>query len=86
MTVAWFIPNVGLMAQSMIRRSRGLKAVGGVAGALLALTVTAGCNDPAAPPQQQQEQEDGGNQQDGDQQDDQQDGDDQDGGDDQDDD
>lgn len=84
MTGEWFIPNVGVMAQSMIRRSRGLKLVGGVAGALFALTVTAGCNDPAPPPQQQQEQEDGGNQQD--QQDDQQDGDnDQDGGDDQDD-
>ncbi|MBK0870535.1 MAG: hypothetical protein IJH84_19760 [Saccharopolyspora sp.] len=51
--------------------ARGFKIAGGVAAAMLALTVTAGCNDPAPPPQQQQEQ------QDGDQQDDQQDGDEQ---------
>ena len=75
MTAGGLLPNVGVMAHSTIMRSRVGKLVGGAAGALLALTVTAGCNDPAPPPQQQQEQQDGDRP---DQQDDQRDGDQQD--------
>ncbi|MFR9729934.1 hypothetical protein ACL03H_11950 [Saccharopolyspora sp. MS10] len=45
------------MSHSTMRRGRVLKIAGTATGALLALTVTAGCNDPVAPPQQQQEQQ-----------------------------
>ncbi|QGK68824.1 hypothetical protein GIY23_04030 [Allosaccharopolyspora coralli] len=47
----------------MARTTRGIKAAGAVAGAVLALTVATGCDDVMpAPEDQEQEQQDGGGQ------------------------
>ena len=84
MTPGRFFPNVRVMTHSTMRCARILKIAGTATGALLALTVTAGCNDPVSPPQQQQQQEqqdEGRDPQDDQHEGDEQDGDQQDGGD-----
>ena len=55
------------MIASMVRSARGFRVLGTAAMAALALTFTAGCNDPAPPPDNgnEQQQEDGGGDQEG---------------------